>query len=127
MIVTNGRTVQQDPERAARSWMCQMILCLMKRRPTEAADAWEAVGRDSGVRIPPVRLAQLDTFTSPADRDHLTGSEADLLAAGMATHHRAIRSRRTVRAAVSLLMAMTAFTAATAWKQRRMLHSQRLA
>ncbi|MFB7210486.1 hypothetical protein [Streptomyces sp. NPDC056255] len=106
--------------------MCQMISCLMKHRLTGAADAWEAVGRDSGVRISPVRLAQLDTFTSPADRDHLTSLEADFLAAGMATHRRAIRSRRTVRDAVSLLMAMTAFTAATAWKQQRILQSQRL-
>ncbi|MEU9796231.1 helix-turn-helix domain-containing protein [Streptomyces sparsogenes] len=89
---------------------------------TEAADAWEAVGRDPGVRISPVRLAQFDTFASLTDRGELTGLEADFLAAGMATHRRTIRSR----AMVPLLVATTALAAAIAWKQQRLLQKHRL-
>ena len=93
---------------------------------TEAADAWKAVGRDPGVRISPVRLAQLDTYSSLAGRGELTILEADFLTAGMATHRRTLRSRRTVRAVVPLLLAITTLAATMAWKQQRLLQEHRL-
>lgn len=93
---------------------------------TEAASAWEAVGREPGVRISPVRLAQLDAHAY-AHRDELTPLESDFLTAGMATHRRTLRNRRATRAMGSLLVATTTLAAAMAWKQQRLLqeHSMR--
>ncbi|GGT74693.1 hypothetical protein P6B95_03200 [Streptomyces atratus] len=88
---------------------------------TEAAGAWEAVGREPGVRISPVRLTQLDAHASYARRDELTPLESDFLAAGMATHRRTLRNRRATRAMGSLLVATTTLAAAMAWKQQRLL------
>ncbi|MGW2181863.1 nSTAND1 domain-containing NTPase [Streptomyces sp. NPDC001732] len=92
---------------------------------TEAASAWEAVGRDPGVRISPVRLAQLGTHAPLADRAELTSLESDFLAAGIATHRRTLRSRRAARAMGSLLVATTTLAAAMAWKQQRLLQEHR--
>ncbi|MER6098252.1 helix-turn-helix domain-containing protein [Streptomyces sp. NPDC001728] len=92
---------------------------------TEAADAWDAVGREPGVRISPVRLAQLDAHASRAGRSGLTTLEADFLAAGLATHRRALRARRTTRAMGSLLVATTTVAAAALWKQRRLFREHR--
>lgn len=87
---------------------------------TDAAEAWESVGRDPGVRISPVRLTQLDAhFTTPADLDRLTTLEADFVAAGRATHRRGNRVRWTTRAVVPLLATMTVIAARLAWNQNR--------
>jgi hypothetical protein len=88
---------------------------------TEAADAWEAIGRERGVRISPIRLAQLAAHASDAEKDDITPLEADFLAAGMATHRRTLRNRRATRAMGSLLVATTLLTAAMARRQRRLL------
>ncbi|MER8233236.1 helix-turn-helix domain-containing protein [Streptomyces sp. NPDC094049] len=91
---------------------------------TEAADAWEAIGRERGVRISPIRLAQLTAHASDAERDGFTPLEADFLAAGLATHRRTLRNRRATRAVGSLLVATTLLTAAVARRQRRLLCGQ---
>ncbi|MFF8693714.1 helix-turn-helix domain-containing protein [Streptomyces sp. NPDC015144] len=90
---------------------------------TEAAGAWEAVGRERDVRISPVRLAQFGAYASL--REDLTSLESDFLAAGTATHRRALRDRRAARAMGSLLVVTTAFAAALAWKQRKLLRTAR--
>lgn len=87
---------------------------------TDAAEAWESVGRDPGVRISPVRLTQLgEFFMTPADRRQLTPLEADFIAAGKATHRRGLRVQWTARAAVPLLATMTFIVARLAWAQNR--------
>ncbi|MFC0597590.1 helix-turn-helix domain-containing protein [Streptomyces palmae] len=91
---------------------------------TEAADAWDAVGREPGVRISPIRLAQLEAHASRASRSGLTALEADFLAAGLATHRRTLRARRTTRAMGSLLVATTTLAATVLWRQRRLLREQ---
>ncbi|MBO1332612.1 helix-turn-helix domain-containing protein [Streptomyces sp. VRA16 Mangrove soil] len=88
---------------------------------TEAAEAWEAIGRERGVRISPIRLAHLAAHVSDAEQDDITPLEADFLAAGMATHRRTRRNRLATRAMGSLLVATTLLTAAMARKQRRLL------
>ncbi|MEU9318182.1 helix-turn-helix domain-containing protein [Streptomyces sp. NPDC048295] len=88
---------------------------------TEAAGAWEAIGRERGVRISPIRLAQLAAHAPDGERDDITPLEADFLAAGMATHRRTLRNRRVTRAMGSLLVATTLLTAAIARRQRRLL------
>ncbi|WP_405681899.1 hypothetical protein [Streptomyces sp. NBC_00057] len=95
---------------------------------TDAAEAWESVGRDPGVRISPVRLTQLDAhFTTPADRGRLTTLEADFIAAGRATHRRGNRVRWTARAVVPLLAMMTVIAARLAWGQNRATRQHPLA
>lgn len=89
---------------------------------TEAADAWEAVGRDRGVRISPVRLAQLGDFATEAGRGRLTALEADFIAAGLATHHRTIRNRQIVGVVIPLLSSLALVSGAAAWRQRRRHH-----
>ncbi|MGW6535458.1 nSTAND1 domain-containing NTPase [Streptomyces sp. NPDC055051] len=86
---------------------------------TEAADAWEAVGRDPGVRISPVRLAQLGDFETEAGRRRLTSLEADFIAAGLATHRRTIRDRQVVGVVIPLLSSLALVSGAVAWRQRR--------
>lgn len=86
---------------------------------TEAADAWESVGRDPGVRISPIRLTQLRDFTTPGGRSELTTLETDFLAAGTATHRRTIRRRRTARATISLLAVLAVLAGTVAWQQNR--------
>ncbi|MEU7072342.1 hypothetical protein AB0B30_34905 [Streptomyces narbonensis] len=86
---------------------------------TEAADAWEAVGRDPGVRISPVRLAQLGDFVTEAGRSRLTGLEADFIAAGLATHRRAIRNRKIIGVVIPLLSSLAMVSGALAWQQSR--------
>ncbi|MFE5795168.1 helix-turn-helix domain-containing protein [Streptomyces sp. NPDC056503] len=86
---------------------------------TEAADAWEAVGRDPGVRISPVRLAQLGDFETEAGRSRLTGLEADFIAAGLATHHRTIRNRQIIGVVIPLLSSLAVVSGVVAWQQRR--------
>ncbi|MFD0076409.1 helix-turn-helix domain-containing protein [Streptomyces sp. NPDC127166] len=92
---------------------------------TEAADAWDAVGREPGVRISPVRLAQLDAHASRAGGSGLTALESDFLAAGLDTHRRTLRARRTTRAMGSLLVATTSLAAAAFWRQRRLFQEHR--
>ncbi|MEU6934435.1 helix-turn-helix domain-containing protein [Streptomyces sp. NPDC046374] len=89
---------------------------------TEAAGAWEAIGRERDVRISPIRLAQFAAHVSDAERDDITPLEADFLAAGMATHRRTLRNRRAAQALGSLLVATTLLTATLARRQRRPLH-----
>ncbi|MER5933565.1 DNA-binding protein [Streptomyces sp. NPDC002054] len=93
---------------------------------TEAAAAWDSVGRDPGVRIPPVRLARLAEFTTAATgrsghtaRTALTALEADFIAAGSATHRRTIRRRRTARTVISLLAVLAILAGTAAWQQSR--------
>ncbi|MFD4320750.1 helix-turn-helix domain-containing protein [Streptomyces sp. NPDC058548] len=95
---------------------------------TEAAASWESVGRDPGVRISPVRLAQLRDPMAMAkgSGSELTPLEADFLAAGSANHRRTVRRRRLARATMSLL-AVVAFLAGTvAWQQNRSDKERRL-
>ncbi|MBD0710688.1 MULTISPECIES: ABC transporter ATP-binding protein [unclassified Streptomyces] len=105
---------------------------------TEAADAWDAVGREPGVRISPVRLARLDAHVPHAGRtglaslkgrrplegrtslEGLTPLEAAFLAAGLATHRRTLRARRTTRTLAFLLAASTTVAAAALRRQRRL-------
>ncbi|MFJ5551167.1 helix-turn-helix domain-containing protein [Streptomyces sp. NPDC093225] len=86
---------------------------------TEAAAAWESVGRDPAVRISPVRLTQLRDFTTTDGRSELTALESDFLAAGTATHRRTIRRRRTARATMSLLAVLAVLAGTVAWQQNR--------
>ncbi|WP_329619084.1 helix-turn-helix domain-containing protein [Streptomyces sp. NBC_01255] len=97
----------------------------VQRWLTEAADAWDAVGREPGVRISPVRLAQLDAHASRTGRSGLTTLETDFLAAGLATHRRTLRARRTTRAMGSLLVATTTLAASALWRQRRLFREHR--
>ncbi|MFF3786352.1 helix-turn-helix domain-containing protein [Streptomyces sp. NPDC001933] len=92
---------------------------------TEAANAWEGVGREPGVRISPVRLAQLEAQFPRDQQPALTSLESDFLAAGIATHRRALRNRHMTRAMGYLLAAMTTFTAAMTWRQQRLLQANR--
>ncbi|MFE5596742.1 helix-turn-helix domain-containing protein [Streptomyces sp. NPDC056549] len=92
---------------------------------TEAAHAWAGVGREPGVRISPVRLAQLEAYSPHAQQPALTPLESDFLAAGIATHRRALRNRYMTRAMGYLLAAMTTVTAAMAFRQQRVLQADR--
>lgn len=96
---------------------------------TEAAGAWESVGRDPGVRIPPVRLTQLQDVTTTTAADglgELTPLEADFLAAGTATHRRTVRRRRAARATISLLTVLAFLAGTVAWQQNRSGRDRRL-
>ncbi|MER7519542.1 helix-turn-helix domain-containing protein [Streptomyces sp. NPDC126499] len=95
----------------------------LRRWLTEAAEAWEAVGRDPGVRISPVRLAQVGIFATAVGRSELTALEVSFLDAGIATHRRTIRSRRRAQAAMSLLTALVLVTGSMAWQQSRTARS----
>ncbi|MFD7124268.1 MULTISPECIES: helix-turn-helix domain-containing protein [Streptomyces] len=88
---------------------------------TEAAEAWESVGRDPGVRISPVRLTQLRDFTTTTtdDRSELTALETDFIAAGTATHRRTIRRRWAARATIPVLAVLAAVAGTFAWQQKR--------
>ncbi|MEU9852451.1 hypothetical protein [Streptomyces sp. NPDC047974] len=106
-----------------RGWIEQDREALRVHRwLTEAADAWEAVGRDRGVRISPVRLAQLGDLATEAGRARLTALEADFIAAGLATHHRTIRNRQIVGVVIPLLSSLALVSGAAAWRQRRRHH-----
>ncbi|MCP3757974.1 WD40 repeat domain-containing protein [Streptomyces sp. TBY4] len=93
---------------------------------TEAAGAWESVGRDPGVRVAPVRLTQLHELTAADGRSELTPLEADFLAAGTATHRRTVRRRRAARATISLLTVLAFLAGTVAWQQNRSGRDRRL-
>lgn len=113
-----------------RAWMDEDREKLrLHRWLTDAADGWEAVHRDPGVRISPVRLTRLGIlFGTAGGRAELTGLEADFLDAGLANHRRAICTRRISQAAVpllGLLVLVAGSLAGLAWQQSRSGHDRR--
>jgi hypothetical protein len=109
-----------------RAWMDEDREKLrLHRWLTDAADGWEAVQRDPGVRISPVRLARLAIFFGTAGgRAELTALEADFLDVGLANHRRTIRTRRISQATMPLLGLLVLVAGSLAWQQSRSRHDR---
>lgn len=128
LITLSGDTVEIAHETLTTAWPrlhgwieTNRETLRLHRWLTEAATAWEAVSRDPGVRISPVRLTQLRdlSLTSPQGHSELTALERDFIKVGAANHLRTIRRRRTARAAITLLSLIATGSAAVAWRQSR--------
>ncbi|MEU3570325.1 hypothetical protein AB0E96_18155 [Kitasatospora sp. NPDC036755] len=97
------------------------------RRLTEAARAWEDLGRDPGALYRGIRLAAAEAaFAAGGHRDDLTPAELRFLTAGLAArdqeHRRAARSTRRLRtllAALSALVVLALLAGVMAWQQSR--------
>ncbi|MGW7547611.1 nSTAND1 domain-containing NTPase [Streptomyces sp. NPDC054770] len=104
------------------------------RHLTEAASAWQALGRDPGALYRGTRLAAAEeTFAAPAAHSSLTPLEHDFLTASADARDRenqaAARYTRRLRLfglAVSVLLAFALATGAIAWKQYQNSEQKRL-
>ncbi|MFG2291977.1 H-X9-DG-CTERM domain-containing protein [Streptomyces sp. NPDC048603] len=93
---------------------------------TEAAGAWDSLGREPGVLAPATRLAMLRAFATGTRRSELTSLEAEFLDASTAARNRTRRGRRTVRAVMSLLAVLAVLAGSLAWQQSRSEDRRRL-
>ncbi|WP_324792450.1 WD40 repeat domain-containing protein [Streptomyces cyaneofuscatus] len=107
----------------------------LHRALTEAARAWEALDRDPGALYRGVRLsAAREAFGDRNDgargdsgaSDELTALEAEFHHASVAAHEQALRTRargahrrRSLLAALALLVCLAAVAGTTAWQQSR--------
>ncbi|WP_034483483.1 AAA family ATPase [Actinomadura oligospora] len=90
----------------------------VQQRVTEAADGWEALGRDSGALYRGANLA-LAERCFPGDRDGLTTLERTFLDRSVAARERTRRRRRTRTVVLSALLAVAMLASLVAWQQNR--------
>ncbi|MFI1014729.1 helix-turn-helix domain-containing protein [Streptomyces sp. NPDC020965] len=97
------------------------------RNLTEAARAWDDLGRDSGALYRGLRLAEAREAFRALDRlAELTQLEQDFLVASRAGRTNERRRRNVLTSAICLLLALTLLAGVTAW-QRSQAGEQRLA
>ncbi|MEV0144607.1 MULTISPECIES: helix-turn-helix domain-containing protein [unclassified Nonomuraea] len=88
------------------------------RQLTEAAQAWQAHGRDAGLLYRGSRLAVADKlFVEPGNRDDLTPLERDFVDASAALARRTSRRRVAVSAALVVLLVASMAAAGVAIRQ----------
>ncbi|MER8046702.1 hypothetical protein [Streptomyces sp. NPDC094032] len=87
------------------------------RRLTEAADAWEALGRDPGALYRGVRLA--DAEQQLGGGAGLTPSEGAFLTVSAAARRRDRRARRARAGVGSVLLVLSLIASLIAWQQNR--------
>ncbi|TMR89428.1 WD40 repeat domain-containing protein, partial [Nonomuraea basaltis] len=88
------------------------------RQLTEAAQAWEAHGRDAGLLYRGTRLAVADKlFIEPGDHDDLTPLERNFVDASAALARRTSRRRVTVSAVLVVLLVASMVAAGVAIRQ----------
>ncbi|MEQ4717543.1 helix-turn-helix domain-containing protein [Nonomuraea sp. B19D2] len=88
------------------------------RQLTEAAETWEAHGRDSGLLYRGTRLAVADKlFIEPSNRDDLTPLERNFVQASSALARRTSRRRVAVSAALVILLVASMVAAGVAVRQ----------
>ncbi|WP_171075147.1 WD40 repeat domain-containing protein, partial [Nonomuraea basaltis] len=88
------------------------------RQLTEAAEAWQAHGRDAGLLYRGTRLAVADKlFIEPGNRDDLTPLERNFVQASAALARRTSRRRVTVSAALVVLLVASMVAAGVAIRQ----------
>ncbi|MEU5024389.1 nSTAND1 domain-containing NTPase [Streptomyces milbemycinicus] len=90
------------------------------RNLTEAARAWEELGRDPGALYRGARLGEArEAFDEPDGSAELTSVERDFLAASRAAGTRERRRVRTFVGAVAVLVALALVAGVVAWQQNR--------
>ncbi|MDF3139932.1 WD40 repeat domain-containing protein [Streptomyces sp. T21Q-yed] len=90
------------------------------RRLTEAAQAWDDLGRDAGALYRGSRLDTADElFATPEHGTALTSPERSFLAASREARTGARRRRRGLIGALSLLVALALVAGVVAWQQGR--------
>ncbi|GHE60981.1 nSTAND1 domain-containing NTPase [Streptomyces capitiformicae] len=87
------------------------------RHLTEAARAWDDLGRDPGALYRGTRLATATEHLT--DDDSLTRVERDFLTAGTTAHTADLRRRRTLLTTLATLLALALLAGVTAWQQSR--------
>ncbi|MEV0195058.1 helix-turn-helix domain-containing protein [Nonomuraea sp. NPDC050691] len=88
------------------------------RQLTEAAQAWQAHGRDAGLLYRGARLAVVDKlFVEPGERDDLTPLERDFVNASAALARRTSRRRVAVSAVLVVLLVASMVAAGVAIRQ----------
>jgi WD40 repeat protein len=105
-----------------------------QRKLTEAARAWEELGRDPGALYRGSRLATAEEHFSSSERpDDLTGLERDFLTASTTAREeeqraatRTTRRLRRLRLGLSLVMALVCVAGAIAWQQSESEERERL-
>ncbi|MEV4254768.1 hypothetical protein AB0J52_16585 [Spirillospora sp. NPDC049652] len=90
----------------------------VQQRMTEAADGWEALGRDPGALYRGENLA-LAERCFPGDRDELTTLERMFLDRSIAARESTRRRRRARTVALSALLAVAVLASFVAWQQNR--------
>ncbi|MFI7126069.1 helix-turn-helix domain-containing protein [Nonomuraea sp. NPDC050153] len=95
------------------------------RQLTDAAEAWEAHGRDAGLLYRGTRLAVVDKlFVEPGDRDDLTPLERNFIDASAAQARRTSRRRVAVSAALVVLLVASMVAAGVAIRQAGLADDQ---
>ncbi|MEU7242666.1 DNA-binding protein [Streptomyces sparsogenes] len=90
------------------------------RKLTEAARAWEELGRDPGALYRGARLAEAwEAFGEPGRSDELTAAERDFLTASRAAGTRERRRLRAFAGSVALLLVLALVAGVVAWQQNR--------
>ncbi|MEV6026419.1 hypothetical protein [Streptomyces sp. NPDC052036] len=96
------------------------------RRLTEAAAAWDAIGRDPGALYRGTLLAAAEEAFPAQDREEdLTALERVFLSAGLAARRRERARPRVLAAVVSVLIALALTAGVIAWQQNRTSSVQR--
>ncbi|WP_436949845.1 nSTAND1 domain-containing NTPase [Streptomyces sp. SudanB52_2052] len=118
-----------------RGWIEQdRELLRAHRKLTEAARAWEELGRDPGALYRGSRLATAqEHFSSPGHLDDLTGPERDFLTTSITAREedqrsatRTTRRLRRLRVGLSLMMALACVAGVIAWQQSESEKRERL-
>ncbi|MEU9606532.1 helix-turn-helix domain-containing protein [Streptomyces sp. NPDC048057] len=90
---------------------------------TEAAHAWEKLGRDTGALYRGTRLATAEESFPPEQQAHLTALEHAFLAASLQLRRRerraAARTTRRLRLLTVTLLVLVVVASALAWRERR--------
>ncbi|NGO71010.1 DNA-binding protein [Streptomyces boncukensis] len=98
----------------------------LHRQLTDAARAWERLGRDSGSLYRGARLAAADVvFGTPRQQRDMTALERDFLAASRARRTRGRRRRSALTGAVAVLVVLTLVSALFAWQEKKNSNLQR--
>ncbi|MEU6688293.1 helix-turn-helix domain-containing protein [Streptomyces sp. NPDC046832] len=131
LLTLDGDTVELAHEALLTAW--PRLRCWIAqdrerlrahRRMTEAARAWEALGRDAGALYRGSRLAIAQEHFGDAPTGDLTGLEHDFLTASTTALEqeqrsaiRTTRRLRRLRAGLSLMMVLVIVAGAIAWQQ----------
>ncbi|WP_346175041.1 DNA-binding protein [Streptomyces cuspidosporus] len=90
------------------------------RKLTEAARAWEELGRDPGALYRGARLAEAwEAFGEAGRSDELTAAERDFLTASRAAGKRERRRLRAFVGSMALLLVLALVAGVVAWQQNR--------
>ncbi|MFD4320755.1 helix-turn-helix domain-containing protein [Streptomyces sp. NPDC058548] len=98
----------------------------LHRRLTEAAEVWQASGRDRGALLRGTRLTAAAQAFAPAEHQHaLTGAESEFLARSVAARRGQGRIRRATIGTLGVLVALSVLGTAIAVQQTRAKDEQR--